>query len=395
MRMSSLPLLGLVLTAALPSIAQASSDPDATTEVFGTRSDQVMVMVSAQFSEDLDEQIWLEPLAAVEVADSGNLSLTLEGVDGLALTMPLAEGRDAASSVEIVQGAIGHLLRLEYHPAQLAPRGRIHASWTLSSEKSLVGRGDVRMVSRLYSQILSVAPDDLPDTGIFASIANVQNRYGAFVDHALTEDAHETGVLYEGLLGAVENANTPLSFYRKADGGRVTEEHLTELLETGRVRSADLYWREAVAKFDTMEPVNELLNAFVEEWNGCPAGTEIVGPFPGDESERLVDIGVIDEFRRAAARRFLAEAVLCAEAENPWLMAENLERFHLEIDAAGDVGQEIDPNDFVPENYETIDEFEAHLGRKASGRLNTWERMLAYFQTLKRNNQNFASPVGR
>jgi hypothetical protein len=380
-------LLGLVLAA---PVALASAEES---RIFGTRPGEVMVMVHAQFSEELDEEIWHLPLAGIQSIEGG-LAFTLEGLEGTSLPLPLAEGRDPDETAELIRSAVGHLLRLEYHPAQPVPRGRIHASWTLSSERSLVGDGIVPLGSTLYRRILAVAPADLPDTGIFAAIAEAQNRYALFVEHVVEGDAHNTDELYRDFKEAAEDANTSLAFYKTAEGRPVTQEHLDQLVADGHVRSANLYWREAVQKYDEMEPVNEILNNFVAEWERCPPGTEIVGPFPGVEKERVVDIDVIDEFRRAAARRFLAEAVLCAEAENPWLMRDNLDMFRQEIAAAEVVGQTIDPNDFVPENYETFEEFEANLERKASGRLNLWERVLAYFKTLNSNNQNFASPAG-
>ena len=392
MRMSSLPLYGFLLAALSVAAVPARGQSE---RVYGTRPDKVMVMVSAQFSEDVDKMIWLLPLASAAATETGGLQITLEGKESIALTIPTGDV-PAAERASTIRDALGQLLRLEYHPALPAPRGQIDAAWTLSGARAVVAVGAVPMGSRLYSGILSVAPADLPDTGIFARIAFAQNRYHAFVDHVLNGDAHETDTLYDELRAAIDEAQTSLSFYKTLDGRPVTEEHLVALLDRGHVRSAELYWRDAVGKFDTMEPVNEILNNFVRAKAKCPAGTEIVGPYPGVEEERVVDLAVIDEFRRAAARRFLAEAVLCAEAENPWLMSDNLVMFHQEIDAASDVGQRIDPNDFVPEDYETIDAFEAHLARKASGRLNMWERVLAYFQAMQnKNSQNFASPAGR
>ncbi len=387
---SALLFLGLGAAAMLAATSGLAEDA-----VFGTRADRVMVIVSAQFTEELDEQIWHLPLESVSVSDERVLAIALEGLDRTRLYAPVPEETPAEDAAETLRSSTGHLVRLEYHPAQNVPRGRIHASWTLSSRRGVVGEGDVPLASLLYSKILAAARFDLPDSGIFAPIATAESRLRSFVDHVENGTGHETDQLLEFFRTSVDESGLPVSYYVTDEGRPVTPEYLTAKTDQGRVRSLGNHWREAVERFEAMKPVNPTLNLLEAEWARCPEGTVLRGPVPGEKEERVITREAVTEFRRAATRRFLAEAVLCSEAENPPLFRDNMGWFRQEIEAAAEGGLTIDPNGFVPPEHENLEKFEAYLAHKASGRLTFWGRMLAYLNSLRGGNRSYGNPAGR
>jgi hypothetical protein len=312
---------------ALPGPARAQES------VWGTRAGEVMVAVYAQFSEDDDDRLWHEPLRSV--TPQGADVLRIELPDGVTVYAPVSGARSAREEAERVRAAEGELLRLEYHPAQDTPRGRVHASWTLSPDHAIAGSGHVPITNRLYSAMLRRLGDDVPDTGVFAPLAAAQRRLDLLVRNVTSSNGREADELAEDFLAAANRAGLPLDFYKLPDGTRASDEVVQGLLHRGYVLSAVDYWNAALSKFRRNRIVGPTLNDFESAWEKVPEGTKVSVEFPGRRAPQPLSADLLRDFRLICGQKYLSAAESAAEGEDPEWTVEMLRRFEEEREASG------------------------------------------------------------
>lgn len=317
----------LILAFALPAASRAQQDV-----IWGTRPDAVMISVYAQFDEESDVRLWHLPASSVDVHSATALKVALQG--GPTLYLPVSAGDDAHAAADRIRGALGELVRLEYHPVVETPRGMVHASWTWSVSRQVAGEGHVPMTNALYSAMLRHLGEDVPNTGVFAPLAAAQLRLEILERNVTDGNGREVDELADGFLKAAEYAGLPLDFYRLADGSRASSEAIEDIRHRGYVLSAVDYWNAAVSKFRQNRIVSPVLNEFEAAWSKVPPGTKAVVEVPGVGKRQLSD-DLLHQFRRIAGQKYLDAAASAARAGDPEWTNEMLRRFGEERDASG------------------------------------------------------------
>jgi len=324
-------IAALALALALPGSARAQEQES---DVWGTRPGQVMVVVSANFGVESEEWLWHLPMESVAPQGAGVLRIQLQA--GPLLYLPVKTGETVAGTEELIRGATGRLLRLEYQPVVDTPRGTVHSSWTLSPRKGVVGVGNVPMTNALYSAMLrQIGNEPIPNTGVFAPLAAAQRRLELVERNVTIGNGREVDELADDFLDTVRSAGLPLEFYRLSDGSRASEEAIQRLRDRGHTLSAVDYWNSAISKFRQNRIVNPTLNDFEKEWNRVPKGTEVRVDVPGVRGQRVLDRDLLQEFRRICGQKYMDAAVSAARAEDPEWTLEMLRRFREEFDASG------------------------------------------------------------
>lgn len=324
----------LIVAVLLVALAHPAPAREQDSEVWGTRPGEVMVVVSANFGVESEEWLWHLPMESVEPHGAGVLRIQLRG--GPLLYLPAKSGESVAATEELVRGAGGRLVRLEYQPVVDTPRGTIRASWTLSPRKGVVGVGDVPMTNALYSAMLRQLGDEpIPTTGVFAPLAAAQRRLELVERNVTIGNGREVDELTEDFLDSVRAAGLPLEFYRLADGSRASEEEIRRLQDRGHLLSAVDYWNSAISKFRQNRIVNPTLNDFEKEWSRVPEGTEARVDVPGLQGQRLLSGELLREFRRICGQKYLDAAASAARAEDPEWTLEMLRRFREELNSSG------------------------------------------------------------
>lgn len=342
-----------ILALALPGVAAAQQDA-----IWGTRPDAAMISVFAQFDEESDVRLWHLPARSVAVHSASALKIDLEG--GPTLYLPVSPGDDASATAERIRGAVGQLVRLEYHPAVDTPRGMVHASWTWSVSRAVAGEGHVPMTNPLYSAMLKHLGDDVPNTGVFAPLAAAQLRLDILVRNVTNGNGREVDELADGFLSAAEYAGLPLDFYRLPDG-RASREAIEEIKHRGYVLSAVDYWNAAISKFRQNRIVSPTLNDFERAWAKVRPGTKTMVEVPGQGRRRLSD-ELLHQFRRIAGQKYLDAAASAAKAGDPEWTNEMLRRFAEERSASG-----LPMSDFQLEGRRAQDDDIEYLVKLARG----------------------------
>jgi hypothetical protein len=326
-----LPLLPPVLTAAIALLAPVASFAQAE-PIWGTRTDAVMISVYAQFDEESDVRLWHLPASSVQAHSGSAVKLELEG--GPTLYLPVSAGESPAAAADQIRGALGQLVRLEYHPVLDAPRGVVHASWTWSVQRKLAGEGNVPMTNPLYSAMLRQLDADVPHTGVFAPLAAAQLRLDILVRNVTNGNGREVDELADGFLRSAEYAGLPPDFYRLPDGTRASEQAIEDIKHRGYVLSAVDYWNAAVSKFRQNRIVSPVLNDFGAAWAKVRPGTKATVEVPGMGKRQLSD-DLLHQFRRIAGQKYLDAAHSAAKAGDPEWTNEMLRRFQEERAASG------------------------------------------------------------
>lgn len=365
------PVLLAAIALLVPAAAYAQTEA-----IWGTRPDAVMISVYAQFDEESDVRLWHLPAGSVQAHSGSAVALELQG--GPTLYLPVSPGENAAATADQIRGALGQLVRLEYHPVVDAPRGMVHAGWTWSVQRKLAGEGNVPMTNPLYSAMLRHVGEEVPHTGAFAPLASAQLRLDILVRNVTNGNGREVDELADGFLKSAEYAGLPLDFYRLPDGSRASEEAIEEIKHRGYVLSAADYWNAAVSKFRQNRIVSPTLNDFDSAWAKVRAGTKVMVEVPGQGKRALSD-ELLHQFRRIAGQKYLDAASSAARAEDPEWTNEMLRRFEEERVASG-----LAMGEFQLDGRPAVDEDVEYLVRLARGETGfvgffraIWHRILA------------------
>ncbi|NNE43254.1 MAG: hypothetical protein HKN12_03525 [Gemmatimonadetes bacterium] len=307
--------------------------PAASQAVWGTRPGEVMVTVSSVFSQESEVRLWHEPLRSVAVHSKDALKIEI-GPEALLFYVPVTGGDSAQEMKQLIESSQGELLRLEYHPADATPRGRVQSSWTLSPKRTIAGTGAVPMTNRLYSAMLRYLGDDVPDSGVFAPLSAAQRRLELLERNVALGNGREVDQLRDEFIKAADNAGLPLEFYKLKDGSRASEEAVQAIVHRGYELSALDYWNAAISKYRQNRLVNPTLNEFEKAWEKVPESSRVMAEFPGSRRKKPLSDEALHQFRVAAAQKYLDAAAQAATAEDSEWTVEMLRRFHEEQEIA-------------------------------------------------------------
>jgi hypothetical protein len=324
--------LGNLARAAAPlALVALAAGAGRAQDVWGTAAGEAMMHVSVQFTEERDNRLWHLPVESVAVHSPTALRAKLRG--GPTVYLPVSAA-GASELADLVTSSQGQLVRLEFHPAREAPRGMVHAAWTHSSRRGVIGEGNVPYTGEVYSAMLRYVGEKVPNQGIFAPIAAAQRRLDLLVQNVTASNGREVDELVEDFRAAAENAGVPMEFYRLPEG-RASDESIRRLVNRGYELSAVDYWNSAISKFRQNRIVSPTLNDFESSWSLVSPDTRVQVEFPGTRGKRTLNESLLHEFRRIAGQKYLDAAASAARAEDPDWTVEMLRRFAEERAASG------------------------------------------------------------
>jgi hypothetical protein len=339
-------------------------------QIWGTEPGRVMVQVRFAAGDQPDQEIWHAALQTVDTTDGGDLRIRIESSGAPALILPLDPGDDPVEWSEMVKGAEGQLLRVEYDPAEDAPAGRIDMDWSLTGEPPHSRSGDVPMPSVVRRAILGFYGDRPPASGIFRGVAHARATLDELWEHAAYGGGMRSEELAESALTAVKASGVELSFYRDPQGRPITESDVEAVVCQGLAQSARVFWEDAVQRIETQQFVNQVLDEITRIWDRCGDDLELIVPLEG-EDRQLTRRGV-RELRRAAAQRFLDRAAASAVDRREADTKVFLRMFRRELELANAQKQRFQLNDFTIGKKPASEEAIEDLLERARGESGIW-----------------------